>query len=65
VKRRNKIAHPTRLHFFDDCAAIDNEIADVMKEIRDNEHIWSPLSRNSEGGGRTSATLATLLHARK
>lgn len=34
VKRRNKIAHPTGNVFFNDQAAIDAEIAEMMKEVR-------------------------------
>lgn len=34
VKRRNKIAHPTGTVFFNDQQAMDEEIADMMREVR-------------------------------
>lgn len=43
VKRRNKIAHPTGTVFFNDRAAIDAEIADMMKEVRNIESHMQPV----------------------
>jgi hypothetical protein len=43
VKRRNKIAHPTGTVFFNDRAAIDAEIADMMKEVRSIEMHMEPV----------------------
>ncbi|PNQ98842.1 hypothetical protein C1S70_10165 [Azospirillum argentinense] len=43
VKRRNKIAHPTGTVFFNDQAAIDSEIADMMKEVRNIEAHMHPV----------------------
>lgn len=43
VKRRNKIAHPTGTVFFNDQAAIDAEIADMMKEVRNIEEHMQPV----------------------
>jgi len=43
VKRRNKIAHPTGNVFFNDQAAIDAEIADMMKEVRNIEAHMQPV----------------------
>ncbi|NZD48304.1 hypothetical protein [Rhizobium leguminosarum] len=43
VKRRNKIAHPTGTVFFNDRAAIDAEIADMMKEIGNMEVHMQPV----------------------
>ncbi|MCD4512787.1 hypothetical protein LQT97_16285 [Brucella pseudogrignonensis] len=43
VKRRNKIAHPTGTVFFNDRAAIDAEIADMMREIRNIEAHMEPV----------------------
>ncbi len=43
VKRRNKIAHPTGTVFFNDRAAIDAEIADMMKEVRNIEMHMEPV----------------------
>lgn len=43
VKRRNKIAHPTGTVFFNDRAAIDAEIADMMKEVRNIEAHMQPV----------------------
>jgi hypothetical protein len=43
VKRRNKIAHPTGTVFFNDRAAIDTEIADMMKEVRNIEAHMQPV----------------------
>ncbi|WPE20790.1 hypothetical protein [Shinella zoogloeoides] len=43
VKRRNKIAHPTGTVFFNDRAAIDAEIADMMKEVRNIETHMEPV----------------------
>jgi hypothetical protein len=37
VKRRNRIAHPTGTVFFNDRAAIDAEIADMMREVQNIE----------------------------
>jgi hypothetical protein len=43
VKRRNKIAHPTGTVFFNDRAAIDAEIADMMREVRNIEAHMEPV----------------------
>lgn len=43
VKRRNKIAHPTGTVFFNDQTAIDAEIADMMKEVRNIETHMQPV----------------------
>lgn len=43
VKRRNKIAHPTGNVFFNDQAAIDGEIAEMMKEVRNIEAHMEPV----------------------
>ncbi|WP_144575960.1 hypothetical protein [Agrobacterium sp. DE0009] len=43
VKRRNKIAHPTGTVFFNDRAAIDAEIADMMREVRNIETHMEPV----------------------
>lgn len=43
VKRRNKIAHPTGTVFFNDCPAIDAEITDMMKEVRNIEAHMQPV----------------------
>jgi hypothetical protein len=43
VKRRNKIAHPTGNIFFNDQAAIDAEIAEMMKEVRNIEQHMEPV----------------------
>lgn len=43
VKRRNKIAHPTGTVFFNDRAAIDAEIADMMREVRNIEMHMEPV----------------------
>ena len=43
VKRRNKIAHPTGTVFFNDRTAIDTEIADMMREIRNIETHMEPV----------------------
>ncbi len=43
VKRRNKIAHPTGTVFFNDQAAIDAEIAEMMKEVRNIEAHMQPV----------------------
>lgn len=43
VKRRNKIAHPTGTVFFNDRAAIDAEITDMMKEVRNIEMHMEPV----------------------
>ena len=45
VKRRNKIAHPTGTVFFNDQAAIDQEIAEMMKEVRNIEAHMQPVIR--------------------
>ena len=37
VKRRNKIAHPSGTVFFNDRIAIDGEIAEMMREVRNIE----------------------------
>jgi hypothetical protein len=38
VKRRNKIAHPSGTVFFNDRVAIDAEIGEMMREVRNIEH---------------------------
>jgi hypothetical protein len=38
VKRRNKIAHPSGTVFFNDRVAIDGEIAEMMREVRNIEN---------------------------
>lgn len=43
VKRRNKIAHPTGTVFFNDRPAIDAEIAEMMKEVRNIELHMQPI----------------------
>lgn len=43
VKRRNKIAHPTGTVFFNDQQAIDEEIADMMREVRNIEAHMQPV----------------------
>ncbi len=43
VKRRNKIAHPTGTVFFNDKQAIDDEIADMMREVRNIEDHMQPV----------------------
>lgn len=43
VKRRNKIAHPTGTVFFNDQAAIDAEIADMMREVHNIEAHMQPV----------------------
>lgn len=43
VKRRNKIAHPSGTVFFNDQVAIDAEIADMMKEVRNIEAHMKPV----------------------
>lgn len=43
VKRRNKIAHPTGTVFFNDQQAIDDEIADMMREVRNIEEHMEPV----------------------
>jgi hypothetical protein len=43
VKRRNKIAHPSGTVFFNDQKAIDDEIADMMKEVRNIEAHMKPV----------------------
>lgn len=43
VRRRNKIAHPTGNVFFNDQAAIDAEIAEMMKEVRNIEQHMEPV----------------------
>lgn len=43
VKRRNKIAHPTGTVFFNDRAAIDTEITDIMREVRNIEAHMRPV----------------------
>lgn len=37
VKRRNKIAHPSGTVFFNDRVSIDNEIGDMLREVRNIE----------------------------
>lgn len=43
VKRRNKIAHPTGNVFFNDRAAIDAEIAEMMREVRNIQTHMQPV----------------------
>lgn len=43
VKRRNKIAHPTGTVFFNDKQAIDDEIADMMREVGNIEEHMQPV----------------------
>jgi hypothetical protein len=43
VRRRNKIAHPTGTVFFNDQAAIDSEISEMMKEVRNIEAHMRPV----------------------
>ncbi|AZO26563.1 hypothetical protein [Mesorhizobium sp. M1B.F.Ca.ET.045.04.1.1] len=43
VRRRNKIAHPTGTVFFNDQAAIDQEITEMMKEVRNIEKQMEPV----------------------
>jgi hypothetical protein len=43
VKRRNKIAHPTGTVFFNDRAAIDAEISEMMREVRNIEAHMQPV----------------------
>jgi hypothetical protein len=43
VRRRNKIAHPTGTVFFNDQAAIDAEIAEMMQEVRNIEAHMQPV----------------------
>jgi hypothetical protein len=43
VKRRNKIAHPTGTVFFNDQSAIDDEIGEMMREVRNIEKHMEPL----------------------
>lgn len=43
VKRRNKIAHPTGTVFFNDRDAIDKEIAEMMREVRNIEAHMQPV----------------------
>jgi hypothetical protein len=43
VKRRNKIAHPTGTVFFNDQAAIDQEITEMMLEVRNIEAHMQPV----------------------
>lgn len=45
VRRRNKIAHPSGTVFFNDQAAIDQEIADMMREVRNIEAHMEPVIR--------------------
>jgi hypothetical protein len=42
VKRRNKIAHPTGTVFFNDQRTIDEEIAAMMREVRNIEEHMQP-----------------------
>lgn len=55
VKRRNKIAHPTGTVFFNDRAAIDAEIADMMKEVRNIEMHMEPVILKLYGRFLTSS----------
>jgi hypothetical protein len=43
VKRRNKIAHPSGTVFFNDRVAIDSEIAEMMREVRNIEDHMRPV----------------------
>lgn len=43
VKRRNKIAHPSGTVFFNDHVAIDDEIAEMMREVRNIEEHMRPV----------------------
>lgn len=43
VRRRNKIAHPTGTVFFNDQQAIDDEIAEMMREVRNIEAHMEPV----------------------
>jgi hypothetical protein len=43
VKRRNKIAHPTGTVFFNDQQALDEEIAEMMREVRNIEAHVEPV----------------------
>ncbi len=43
VKRRNKIAHPTGTVFFNDKRAIDEEIGQMMREVRNIENHMRPV----------------------
>lgn len=43
VKRRNRIAHPTGTVFFNDQQAIDDEIANMMREVRNIETHMEPV----------------------
>lgn len=43
VKRRNKIAHPSGTVFFNDRIAIDGEIVEMMREVRNIEHHMCPI----------------------
>lgn len=43
VKRRNRIAHPTGTVFFNDQRAIDDEIAAMMREVRNIEAHMQPI----------------------
>lgn len=43
VKRRNKIAHPTGTVFFNDQQAIDQEIGEMMREVRNIEEHMQPV----------------------
>lgn len=43
VKRRNKIAHPTGTVFFNDQQAIDEEIGEMMREVRNIETHMQPV----------------------
>ena len=43
VKRRNKIAHPSGTVFFNDQMAIDSEIAEMIREVRNIEEHMRPV----------------------
>ncbi|RWE95155.1 hypothetical protein [Mesorhizobium sp.] len=49
VKRRNKIAHPSGTVFFNDRAAIDAEIVDMMREVRNIESHMKPVISDMYG----------------
>jgi hypothetical protein len=76
VKRRNKIAHPTGTVFFNDQQAIDEEIAAMMREVRNIEAHMQPTiaqiydrfltecadAEELEYGTFDEEVLATLIH---
>ena len=66
VKRRNKIAHPSGSVFFNDQAAIDREIIEIMREVRNIEShmegVITELYRSflAESGGADELQYVTL-----